>query len=344
MSDSRELTIRAAEMGDLVQYREPEQVLAEATRAAQALVKVVSLKKNPVKFNNEQYLEREDWGTVGAFYGCTAKTVETNFVEFPGEDGMMIRGFEAVAIVIDPAGREIARAESMCLDEEENWGHVPKYEYVEKLDDKGKKIWDANLFGGKGGYVKERKQTGSVKKPLFQLRSMAQTRAEAKALKQKFSWVVVLAGYSPTPAEELTGNEDFGRQTEPSPKTAPEPNLKKRSEKQQQQSSPPQQHKQGGEGEMKGEEKWLSSNGHDPKIHITYKQGNFLFVMMKKTGIDQDMLHTLIKKMFNVEHRNQIKQVDFPLLLDTLDPDFEHHTPQENRNQEPASPEEEIKY
>lgn len=39
----------------------------------------------------------------------------------------------------------------------------------------------------------------------FQLRSMAQTRAGAKALRMAFSWVVVLAGYNPTPAEEIIG-------------------------------------------------------------------------------------------------------------------------------------------
>ena len=40
-------------------------------------------------------------------------------------------------------------------------------------------------------------------KPDFQLRSMAQTRACAKALRQCFSWIVTLAGYDPTPAEEM---------------------------------------------------------------------------------------------------------------------------------------------
>ena len=42
-------------------------------------------------------------------------------------------------------------------------------------------------------------------KPLFQLRSMAQTRAQAKALRNVLAWVVVMAGYAPTPAEEMDG-------------------------------------------------------------------------------------------------------------------------------------------
>ena len=41
-------------------------------------------------------------------------------------------------------------------------------------------------------------------KPRFQLRSMAQTRACAKALRNCLGWVAVLAGYEPTPAEEMS--------------------------------------------------------------------------------------------------------------------------------------------
>jgi hypothetical protein len=47
-------------------------------------------------------------------------------------------------------------------------------------------------------------------KPLFQLKSMAQTRALAKALRNVMAWVVVLAGYSPTPAEEMDDVQDNG--------------------------------------------------------------------------------------------------------------------------------------
>ena len=40
-------------------------------------------------------------------------------------------------------------------------------------------------------------------KPFFQLASMAQTRAGAKSLRNILAWVVVLAGFKPTPAEEM---------------------------------------------------------------------------------------------------------------------------------------------
>jgi hypothetical protein len=77
------------------------------------------------------------------------------------------QGFEARAVAITRDGVEISAAESMCLSDEANW----------------------------------------AKKPLFQLKSMAQTRACSKALRNVLAWVVVLAGFSPTPAEEMTGQE-----------------------------------------------------------------------------------------------------------------------------------------
>ena len=186
----------------LTLWRAPEQVLADAKKAADALVSVISQKKDKVTFNGEQYLEREDWGTVAKFYGCTAKTISTNYVNYDG-----VKGFEATAVCIDANQNEIGRAESMCLSDEANWGDVPVYEWQDELDAEGKKIWVEGKDGKKRPKGK-RVQTGTTPKPLFQLRSMAQTRAEAKVLKSVFGYVVVLAGYKPTPAEEMTRSEE----------------------------------------------------------------------------------------------------------------------------------------
>ena len=115
-------------------FRQPEEVLAEAQKAASALMSVMEKKEHKVVFNGERYLEREDWGTVAKFYGCTAKVTETRYVEFGN-----VRGFEATAVCITHDMREIGRAESMCLSEEDSWGEVAKYEWQDELKD-GKKI------------------------------------------------------------------------------------------------------------------------------------------------------------------------------------------------------------
>lgn len=51
-------------------------------------------------------------------------------------------------------------------------------------------------------------------RPWHQLASMAQTRAAAKALRNRFAWVVVLAGYRPTPAEEITDDQKLQKQAQ----------------------------------------------------------------------------------------------------------------------------------
>jgi len=62
-----------------------------------------------------------------------------------------------------------------------------------------------------------------ARKPLFQLRSMSQTRASAKALRNCLAWVAVLAGYEPSVAEEMTGDEQPAPRTvaPPTPKVTP---------------------------------------------------------------------------------------------------------------------------
>jgi hypothetical protein len=82
-----------------------------------------------------------------------------------------VKGFEARAVaVLSQNGVEVSGAEAMCLNDERNWKD----------------------------------------KPMFQVKSMAQTRACAKALRNVLAFVPVLAGYSPTPAEEMleTGSQE----------------------------------------------------------------------------------------------------------------------------------------
>lgn len=79
-----------------------------------------------------------------------------------------VKGFKAHADVIENrTGLIVGGAESYCMTDEDNWKD----------------------------------------KPMFQVASMAQTRAGSKASSNVARWVVVLAGYRGTPAEEMTGKE-----------------------------------------------------------------------------------------------------------------------------------------
>jgi hypothetical protein len=198
---------------DITVYRDPKIVLEEARRAAEALTDVVKAKLKKVIINDEQYLEFEDWQTLGRFYGLTVKVQWTKPVILEG-----VRGWEAQAVILDRDGNIISSAEAMCLNDEEKWSSKPKYEYQYVLKDGSKSIenppkeqivWvDNPNKPGKKMPKKERVKVADQPVPSFQLRSMAQTRACAKAFRNVLAWVVVLAGYKPTPAEEMQGVVD----------------------------------------------------------------------------------------------------------------------------------------
>ena len=192
MEEERAVVVQDPHHFGLTVTRDPNAVLAEAHRAAKALKDLIESKpkEKKVMMNGEQYLEFEDWQTVGKFYGVTAKVVETKYIEING-----VRGYEARAVAYHAAtGQEVSAAESMCLNDEEKWSTRSKYEWKD----------------GK------REKVGDVAVPLFQLKSMAQTRACAKVLRNVLAWVVVLAGYKPAVAEEMTGDEEPGEPAKPS--------------------------------------------------------------------------------------------------------------------------------
>jgi hypothetical protein len=90
-------------------------------------------------------------------------------------------GWEARAVVRNSTGSVIASAESMCAKDEPNW----------------------------------------ASRPAYAVRSMAQTRASSKALRQAFAWVAVLAGYAATPAEEMDGVKEVVEEQQPAPQPPP---------------------------------------------------------------------------------------------------------------------------
>lgn len=88
------------------------------------------------------------------------------------------RGWEARVIVLGPNNRCIGAAEAQCTRDEENWAD---------RDD-------------------------------FAIRSMAQTRATSKAMRLPLGWIMTLAGYEATPAEEMPSEKREPQTTRPSDK------------------------------------------------------------------------------------------------------------------------------
>ena len=364
-------------MGSAVSiYRSPEQALAEATRCAKALADVMGRKKNPVMFpvgkngpdgkpEYEQYLENEDWQTVAYFYGHTAKIVSTGHVDY----GDMGSGFEATAVLCDHNGIEVSRAESMCLNTETNWGMVSEYAWVDVLDENGKKIWDGKLFNGKGGYKRTKEKVGETPKPLFQLRSMAQTRALSKVIANKFKWVVVLAGYGATPAEEMTGNE-FAPEAEKNPPPSA-PDIQKKSDRTQpvQTTQATQTQPAQTQATQAQPETVHADPNAEPDIRPKSQRGNTnpspqsqqrqepakaaqhqapqgqvmddptisepqqkrYFGIMKSAQVTDDQAKAQLASLGYTGHRNMMPRRIYTQAVDLLDPEFKFHTRDQGR-------------
>ncbi len=185
-----------AMVGEVKLWRAPDAIVAEAKQAADALRRIIDGSDNkPVKFGDKEHLKHEHWEILGHFFGYCTKVVSTEPVTIE-IDGETVRGFLAAAELLNErTGMVVGRAEAMCLDNEEMWGEVAEYEWQETYTRDNKPAG------------KQRVKVGTKAKPFFQLRSMAQTRASAKAFRHKLAWVAVLAGYSPTPESDMTGNE-----------------------------------------------------------------------------------------------------------------------------------------
>jgi hypothetical protein len=93
----------------------------------------------------------------------TGNTAEVEWCRKVSAEEMGADGWEARAIVRDRNGQQVGAAEAMCLRSERRWGKADEYA----------------------------------------VRSMAQTRACAKALRMRVGFIVTLAGFEPTPAEEM---------------------------------------------------------------------------------------------------------------------------------------------
>jgi hypothetical protein len=186
MSDELTVIPQSSTQIEFGSFRSPDQALKEAEMVAAAFKRRANAMNLYQPIGESKHLKIEGWQMLASMYRVTASVGETRYLEIGDA-----RGWEATAHAIYvPTGQKISSADAMCMDDEDKWGMVSKYEYVN-----GQKT-----------------KTGDVHKPLQQLRSMAQTRACSKVLSNLLKWVAVMSGFAPTPAEEMTGSDDTSDQ------------------------------------------------------------------------------------------------------------------------------------
>lgn len=170
--------------GGLSVIGSPQQILKQHEEVARLLMEFVEKRELFQQIGKNKHILVEAWQFCGHFYGITARerVTESYLDELTGA-----AGFKSTAdvVLISNTDKIISSASALCLNNEDNWNSRPKYK------------WENNI----------RTQVGEVRVPSQQLASMAQTRAISKSLSNVLRFVVVLAGFSSTPAEEMTGDE-----------------------------------------------------------------------------------------------------------------------------------------
>ena len=132
-----------------------------STDAASMCKEIVT--RSAMKIGGRKYVPVEGWQAIAIAHGCVASARDVERVE----DG--VRAIGEVRRGSD--GEVICTAEGFVGDDEPVWAG-----------------------GESNGRVYPRR-------PEYAIRAMAQTRAISRAARQRFGFIVRLAGYEPTPAE-----------------------------------------------------------------------------------------------------------------------------------------------
>lgn len=194
-----ELATVAAMGSAIIRAEQPDEVLAKAATIADSLKRLIEQQGLAVNMGGKKHVEINGWQALGTLLGALggeplhAETVWARPYCTP--DGQPVRhtytalvkryysksqggglksettyevdGFdwEARVEIRTAGGVVVGTAEGMCSRAEESWGKSADYA----------------------------------------VRSMAETRAESRAYRRAAGWLVAIAGYNPTPAEEMAG-------------------------------------------------------------------------------------------------------------------------------------------
>jgi hypothetical protein len=144
----------------------PHDVIKLATAVATELKKIITEKKLAKLIQQREYVYVDGWTTMGAMLGVTAREVVGQTKELDNGD------WEATV--------ELCR-----VSDGAKVGCGSAIVGVDEVDRSGRPTWGS--------------------RPKYARRSMAVTRATGKAFRISFSWIMSLAGYATTPAEEMDG-------------------------------------------------------------------------------------------------------------------------------------------
>lgn len=198
--------VPAGRAGGLIVAESPREFLAKAQEVAEALVDVVRQQNFYVTIRGNEHPQVEAWQTLGALLGPFS------------EHGGVFPHTVWSRPLRDPATGQ-AQLTRYTVNERRTKGDGPEREVIEREYDIEGYDYEARveartvagLVVGTGEAACSRKESRWARADDHAVKSMAQTRATSKALKAATGWLMVLAGYKATPAEEMPDEDDQER-------------------------------------------------------------------------------------------------------------------------------------
>jgi hypothetical protein len=188
-----------------------------------------------------------------------------------GKRFVNVEGWTTLAIMLGVTAREVCTVESEGV-------YVATVELVRMSD--GACISKASAECGSPDELDKYGKPIWSTRPRYARRSMAQTRATGKACRLAFSWIMSLAGYEPTPAEEIPLSDE---PPQPPPIEPPAP------------IEPPEPQR------------------------ITASQQKLLEAQIRDYGLDFDRVKAWLKSAWQVEHFQDLSPKQFERLLIKLE-------------------------
>ncbi len=193
-----EVAVPVGEVAGVVRGATPDEILAKAGTIAGALKRLIDEKGMSVSVGGtKKHVEVGAWQACGTMLGALggqplhAETVWTR--RMVGDDGLLQRT-RYTAEVKRYKGKGSARelVSTTTYD-------VDGFDWEAKVEIR---TAAGDLAGSAEAMVSRAEDTWS-RRDDYALRSMAETRAESRAYRRAIGWIIHLAGYNATPAEEM---------------------------------------------------------------------------------------------------------------------------------------------
>lgn len=187
--------------GAIIRADDPREILQKAKAIAAPLKELIESAGLAVALDkrrpDRKHVEVGGWQACGALLGALggqplhAETVWTRRVV--GEDGNLQRTRYTVTLTRYPQGKGANKPVNVTTYEVDGFD----WEACVEIKTPG------GIVVGRSEAMVSRAESTWAQRDDYALRSMAETRSESRAWRKAMGWIVHLAGYNPTPAEEM---------------------------------------------------------------------------------------------------------------------------------------------